>query len=356
MEESKGKITENKLTVFRSFALEVGCTLIIQENLPHCLDVKLKKGLPGVYIQLRKRGEIYIGEACDILDRQKEHLHNGVRLAALAILPTDMMDMQGRKNLETSVIASAQKRGLRLANKSKVKLAEELNRRKEYLSVSAAVQKLDRMDEYAVFQFGQGGWLETLEEAKNKATASDWERYMNFRESRFSHEALLLITTYVRRVIPDPELNYGKTWCITLNESGCPAPQWIIVNTQAGSVFCVNVHYLEEGAIVKAEFRLEKRRLDLLLERSNGSDEEMQIMLGITHGHFDLKRNYCDLQKDTTIKTYPVSSGKVSLEMDLDQALEFFQSPIGVAMISGRVDSINGKEVGEGFRLGRLFF
>ena len=63
-----------------------------------------------------------------------------------------------------------------------------------------------------------------------------------------------------------------------------------------------------------------------------------------------------ELQKDTTIKTYPVSSGKVSLEMDLDQALEFFQSPIGVAMISGRVDSINGKEVGEGFRLGRLFF
>ena len=69
-----------------------------------------------------------------------------------------------------------------------------------------------------------------------------------------------------------------------------------------------------------------------------------------------MKRNYCDLQKDTTIKTYPVSSGKISLEMDLDQALEFFQSPIGVAMISGRVDSINGKEVGEGFRLGRLFF
>lgn len=101
-------------------------------------------------------------------------------------------------------------------------------------------------------------------------------------------------------------------------------------------------------------FKLEKLR-----QKSNrrefANDRQITCVLDWTF-EFDLKRNYCDLQKDTTIKTYPVSSSKVSLEMDLDQALEFFQSPIGVAMISGRVDSINGKEVGEGFRLGRLFF
>lgn len=83
------------------------------------------------------------------------------------------------------MIAAAQRKGLWLANISKTKLAEELNRRAEQLSVQAAVQKLDRMDEKVVFQFGLGGWLETLEEAKGKARSSDWERYMNFRESSF---------------------------------------------------------------------------------------------------------------------------------------------------------------------------
>ena len=157
--------------------------------------------MSGVYIQLRKRGEIYIGEAVDILDRQKEHLKKGVKLAALAVLFVDMIDTQGRKNLETTVIAAAQRKGLWLANISKTKLAEELNRRAEQLSVQAAVQKLDRMDEKVVFQFGLGGWLETLEEAKGKARSSDWERYMNFRESSFSYAALLLITTYVKITI-----------------------------------------------------------------------------------------------------------------------------------------------------------
>lgn len=189
------------------------------------------------HIQLRKRGEIYIGEAVDILDRQKEHLKKGVKLAALAVLFVDMIDTQGRKNLETTVIAAAQRKGLWLANISKTKLAEELNRRAEQFSVQAEVQKLDRMDEKVVFQFGLGGWLETLEEAKSKARSSDWERYMNFRESSFSYAALLLITTYVRRMIPNPEMTYGKTWCICLNETGCPDLNWISVKTQAGSVF-----------------------------------------------------------------------------------------------------------------------
>ena len=130
------------MVVFREFAHEVGCSLIIQDNLPNCLDIKLRKNMSGVYIQLRKRGEIYIGEAVDILDRQKEHLKKGVKLAALAVLFVDMIDTQGRKNLETTVIAAAQRKGLWLANISKTKLAEELNRRAEQLSVQAAVQKL----------------------------------------------------------------------------------------------------------------------------------------------------------------------------------------------------------------------
>lgn len=240
---------------------------------------------------------------------------------------------------------------------AEMRLAEELNRRAEQLSVQAAVQKLDCMDEKVVFQFGLGGWLETLEEAKGKARSSDWERYMNFRESSFSYAALLLITTYVRRMIPNPEMTYGKTWCICLNETGCPDLNWISVKTQAGSVFCVDVCHTPLGSDVKAVFWVERRRLDLLLERAEGKDEEMQIMLGITHGTFDLKRNYHDLSNDTSMHTCIDSRRRmVGWQMDLDQALDFFQSPLAVALLTGCAETISAKETGEGFRLGRLFF
>lgn len=180
---------------------------------------------------------------------------------------------------------------------------------------------------------------------------------MNFRESSFSYAALLLITTYVRRMIPNPEMTYGKTWCICLNETGCPDLNWISIKTQAGSVFCVDVCHTPLGSDVKAVFWVERRRLDLLLERAEGKDEEMQIMLGITHGTFDLKRNYHDLSNDTSMQTCIDSRRRmVGWQMDLDQALDFFQSPLAVALLAGCAETISAKETGEGFRLGRLFF
>ena len=42
--------------------------------------------------------------------------------------------------------------------------------------------------------------------------------------------------------------------------------------------------------------------------------------------------------------------------MDLDQALDFFHSPLAVALLAGCAETISAKETGEGFRLGRLFF
>lgn len=78
------------------------------------------------------------------------------------------------------------------------------------------------------------------------------------------------------------------------------------------------------GSDVKAVFWVERRRLDLLLERAEGKDEEMQIMLGITHGTFDLKRNYHDLSNDTSMHTCIDSRRRmVGWQMDLDQALDF---------------------------------
>lgn len=357
--ESKGKITENKLAVFREFAKEVGCDLILEENLPNCLDVRIHPNMSGVYIQLRKRGEIYIGEAVDVLDRQKEHLVNGVHLAALAVLFVQMSRPQDRKEIETALIATAQKKGLRLANISKIRLAEEINRQTEQLSSQAALERLQGMDSQAVFTCGLGGWLESVEKAKAKATESDWERYSRFMLSPMAFEAMHIVSTFVRRVIAHPEATYGQTWNICINDSGYPGPEWISVRTQAGKVFEVSVVQTADDTILRVKVWVEKVRMDLFVERCEHDNHLMQLNLGITCGKFDLKRCYVDQEGDTSMKTqlvYQRTPKQVAWEMDLMQALELMQSGMGTALLFGCMETLSGKETGEGFRLGRLLF
>lgn len=355
--EAKGKITENKLAVFREFAAEVGCDIVVEKNLPQSLDVELKKNFSGIYIQLRKRGDIYIGEAIDVLDRQKEHLAKGVNLAALAVLGVGMCNTQERKEIETAVIAAAQKKGLRLANISKTKLAEELNRKVEQLSMDAALDRLDGFDRKAVWEFGIGGWLESLEEARSKATDSDWERFCNFRASSLSYAAMHAMSTFVRRTIAEPEANYGRTWCICINETGYPGPEWLSVKTQAGKVFEIDVVQTPDDTVLRARLWIERLRLDLFTEFCEQDDQIMRMNLGITQGVFDLKRSYIDQQNNTSMKTrllYQRTPKRVAWEMDLEQALELLQSRWGVALACGCVEVVSGKVTGEGFRLGRL--
>ncbi len=357
--EARGKITENKLAVFREFAAEIGCDIVIEKNLPQSLDVGLKRNFAGIYIQLRKRGDIYIGEAIDILDRQKEHLAKGVNLAALAVLWVGMSNAQERKEIETAVIAAAQKKGLRLANISKIKLAEELDRKVEQLSMNAVLDHLDGCDRKAVMEFGIGGWLESLEEARAKATDSDWERYANFKASSLSYAAMHAISTFVRRTIQEPEANYGRTWCICINETGYPGPEWLCIKTQAGKVFEIDVVQSSDDTVLRARLWVERLRLDLFTEFCELDDQIMRMNLGITQGVFDLKRSYIDLQDRTSMRTrlfYQRTPKQVAWEMDSEQALELLQSRWGVALTCGCVESVSGKMTGEGFRLGRLLF
>lgn len=353
-----GRLTQNKRAVFREFAAELDCALLIEENLPQCLDLRLRKNMAGVYIQLRKRGDVYVGEAIDILERQKEHLVNGVKLAALAVLPMKMTDTQGRKRVETAVIAAAQAKGIRLANISKMRLAEEMNRRKEQLTEDEALERLSRADMKAMREFGLGGWLETLEIARSKATAADWERYMNFRASSLSYAAMHAVSSFVRRVIAQPEAAYGKTWCINLNKTGCPDIEWILVKTSAGKAFQVDVLQTENDSVMKVRFLIERIRLDLLLERCELNNDLVRERLGITQGVVDIKENFYELRDDTVMKTrfLRANSKLITWEMDLDQGLELLQSRMGVALLGGCLDTVTGKPVGEGFRLGRLLF
>ena len=104
---ASGRVTQNKLALFREFAQEVGCTLILEKNLPRCLDTELPRSMAGLYIQLRRRGDFYVGESINILERQKEHLAKGTKIAALAVRGVPMSDTKERKRLETAAIAAA---------------------------------------------------------------------------------------------------------------------------------------------------------------------------------------------------------------------------------------------------------
>lgn len=354
-----GKVTENKLAAFREFAREIKCDQIIEENLPYSLDIAIRPNLAGVYIQLRKRGDIYVGEAIDILERQKEHLNKGVQLVALGVIGISSADTQERKELETAIIAAAQKKGFWLANLSKMKLAEELNRQAEQLNVNAALGYRELFDRKAVMEFGTGGWLESLEKARSLARDLDWEKYSTFKASSYSYAALFAVSTFVRRTIARPEETYGRTWCIEISEDGYPAAEWINVRTLTGKVFEVGVLQTDEDSRLRARFWVEKDRLDLFVNACGQNNKVMQMNLGITIGVFDLKRNYVDLRNSTSMQTkffYQRTPKQVRWEMDLEQAVELLQSRWGVALLSGCVETVSRKSTGEGFRLGRLLF
>lgn len=358
-EKSQGKITENKRMVFREFAREIGCRIIIEKGLPDCLSKELERVGSGVYVQLRRRGEFYVGESIDVLERQKEHLANGVKLAGLAVLPVSINDRDRRKKLETAVIAAAQRKGLRLANISKLHLAEELNKREREKAIGEAFRRIEMNDAKAVFEFGLGGWLVTLDKAKARATPRDWEKYLNFKASSLHYAAQLAVSAFVRRVIAFPEKNYGKTWCIGMNTTGCPGPEWLWVKTQQCKVFEVSVVQTEDDSVLRTRFWIERTKLDVFVERCEGNNEAIRTRLGILSGRFDFIRNYIEAQNDTAVKTYIYWQRKpeqVALELDLEQGLEFLQSRTGAALIAGCPEVMTEKEVGEGFRLGRLLF
>lgn len=361
--EKKGKkqekVTENKRMIFREFAREIGCRIIIEKGLPQCLDKELKHVGSGVYVQLRRRGEFYIGESIDVLERQKEHLANGVKLSGLAVLQVNITDRNRRKQLETAVIAAAQRKGLWLANISKLRLAEELNKQEREKAIGDAIKRIEMNDAKAVFEFGLGGWLVTLDKAKARATPRDWEKYLNFKASVLHYPALVALSMFVRRVIAFPEKTYGKTWCIGMNATGCPGPEWLWVKTQQGKVFEVRVVQTEDDSVLRTVFWIERTKLDVLVERCEGKNAAIRTRLGIASGRFDFVRSYVDGKDDTAVLTsiyWQRKPEQVALELDLEQGLEFMQSRTGAALMAECPEVMTEKEVGEGFRLGRLLF
>ena len=124
-------------------------------------------------------------------------------------------------------------------------------------------------------------------------------------------------------------------------------------------MFEVSVVQTEDDSVLRTRFWIERTKLDVLVERCEGNNEAIRTRLGILSGRFDFIRNYIEAQNDTAVKTYIYWQRKpeqVALELDIEQGLEFLQSRTGAALIAGCPEVMTEKEVGEGFRLGRLLF
>lgn len=102
--------------LFVRFLDENRCPVHVASGDIKVMEYAMPSVTPGVYVQLRTTGEIYIGQAADILHRQREHLASGVKLWALGVWPIFEASDRGRYAFETELIARALRRGYALAN------------------------------------------------------------------------------------------------------------------------------------------------------------------------------------------------------------------------------------------------
>ncbi len=125
---TKKRPTKAELTRrFRDFLDACMCPIYIDSGDIRVVEFALPCSTPGVYVQLRRNGLVYVGQAVDILQRQRQHLADGQKLWALGIYPIDIIDVKTRSAHETMMIKRARLAGFELANVAKVKLSERVS-------------------------------------------------------------------------------------------------------------------------------------------------------------------------------------------------------------------------------------
>lgn len=103
-------------TLFVRFLDENRCPVHVASGDIKVMEYAMPSVTPGVYVQLRTTGEVYVGQAADILHRQREHLASGVKLWALGVWPIFEAGNRRRYAFETELIARALRKGYVLAN------------------------------------------------------------------------------------------------------------------------------------------------------------------------------------------------------------------------------------------------
>ncbi len=202
---------------FLIFVRDLNCAYQIIHKVMETYEDELRHNLPGVYIQLRENGDVYIGEAVDIIQRQKQHIAKGVVLKGLAVIPMVGVDMKMRFSFETELITRAVERGLMLANDSKMKLAMEKIKAKSPQRLEWFKIMLDVMAQKMEDELGEEGWVRRCARSRADMDEADWEKYDEFITTGRTTELVVLVNRYVRRVLPEPEKTYGTFWWIEVS-------------------------------------------------------------------------------------------------------------------------------------------
>ncbi len=123
----KGKLRKAEIeALFVRFLDDNLCPIHIACGDIEVMQYAMPSATAGVYMQLRKTSEFYIGQAADIVGRQREHLADGVRLWGLGVWPIGGVGDQRRYAFETELIVRALSCGYPLANVQKMRLSRKI--------------------------------------------------------------------------------------------------------------------------------------------------------------------------------------------------------------------------------------
>ena len=222
MSDNRNTYQEQIDTLFIDFLNRLGCArIVVADEMKH-LDEKLSGIASGVYIQLRTDGLVYVGESKNILQRQKQHLANGVELMALAVIPMNEDRIAAREELETRVIVQARQFGLPMANVEKINALTGRFDASVYLTTQAVTQKL-------VDELGGSGRGARLRLAHKEAGEATWRRIEAFHDNAWSAQVRGVVQHFLTRTVVQGSVLEQQAWGLELSARGAPTKEWVSV-------------------------------------------------------------------------------------------------------------------------------
>ena len=218
---------------FKAFALSRGYTVILSPSDlgagPGAITEALGEGFAGVYLQLRTKGQLYVGQAEDVARRQKQHERAGVRLMALAAKPVS--DRIERDRTESREIWQTGFAGFATDN------VQQASQKREGEPLTE--DYLDRRLGYmlaATCPDGRGARFG----AALSGNEGDGLRLLLARPEFL--EALFVVSLYCSvAVMPSADEQYGRLWGAELLSEGTVTGPWLQVRIRSGEALRVDL-------------------------------------------------------------------------------------------------------------------
>ncbi len=271
------------LAEFKAFAASRGYTVIFEaaeldEGL-ECIGKALGEGYAGVYMQMRTSGQLYVGQAEDIVRRQKQHAKKNVRLAGFAVKP--VRDRIERDRTEAREIWLTAQAGYALEN------VQLVNQKKEDEPLSDAYidRRLGHMLA-AACPLGRGA---RFSDALAGEGAGEVLRLLARPEFL---EAAYVIGLYCSIAITrGADAFYGSLWGVEALSEGTVTGPWLQVRIRSGEALRIDLvhggkrnleprYFLADLVPEDAEDDPPAATLAEALDVLSGRAEQMRLLLG----------------------------------------------------------------------------